>query len=220
MLTFEEVRDLAKEYVRVEAQPYVDTDGKWTAVINEACYKFSVETLCIPGQTRLLTTPAKAIYELESDLDLPMALATRIISDQKIQLTLVGRDYVDRASLQPAGRPRGYAYYGEGKIRFTPTPDDAYELNVFGYLAHPLVDYEGAEILIPRRYMRTLAVYAAALALDPRASGSSLEKMARLSIQAASEMGVLMDEAQSSRREARPDVVRRSSLAPGVVDFR
>jgi len=86
-------------------------------------------------------------------------------------------------------------------MRLFPGPDnDAFNVpsvsgDISGYYLHPALTNDAHEIYVPDHMERAAACFVAVGALDPRAAGSSLEKMQRLDAQAADMMTQLMAQA-------------------------
>lgn len=223
-----EIRTLAKRYTEYESQPYVTTDEDWDTLMAEALIQFSTDTLCLrENRVRLDVAPNVGVYNLRTAPEIRIALPLNVRLNGEIFKNFNGdpgpvhANQYDRYFPNPDnGKPKRWCHHPPDGIRFLPTPDTIYTLEVDAYVIHPEVIGEQDPILFPEEYHRTFAIFMASLALGPRAAGSSLERMERLDQVSFYRMRELMERASVARTDAIPasfSAVDRDY--PVVVDF-
>lgn len=196
------------EYLQVDAQVAARTSDRRNTLVQRALDHFTYDTLCLYDDNVSMTTESGVARYTTTDLGvfsrrlvMPKAMSVDdhpvfnegyYLGSTSLSTWEETRQYKDPA------RPSGWIMAGTDQIILTPTPDDAYNLRWAGHVYHDLVINDIDDLEIPLRHEHTLIVYTAVLFLGARAQGSTLEKMQRLSAEAAANMEKLVSHAATA----------------------
>lgn len=218
-----EFNTLVGAFAAVEGQAYLTSASDLNALYNECISIFAERTLCVYNPKVTLTlSNGVAAYNLRDTAIVTtyrVVLPMHVIINNVTLTNPLGRPgpvsakefaMIDSVWSVSSGTPTRWtrevlSNSGTSKsgtyIRLSPAPNATVVSNsnnfVGGYVLPPDMSDDAHEVPLPLEYQRTAAVFTAARLIAPRSAGSSLEKMARLDGEAAEQMKMLMERAQS-----------------------
>lgn len=205
-------RTLVQAYCAADGQSYITTDADYDALINESLKIYAERTLAFYNDSIVLTlVNGTGVYDLR-DITTPVVTTyavcwpVSVIINNAPLKDFKGRPgpitqeefqgLSDGYSAAAGASPTRWTRYSPTTIRLYVKPNATTVSTGNNYIAGyylPADITAGAgsdstEIPLPIEHERVAAAFTAARAIDPRASGSSLEKMARLDAAAAEQM--------------------------------
>ncbi len=205
-------RTLVQAYVATDGQQYITTDADYDALINEGLKIYAERTLCFFNDSVVLNlVNGTATYDLR-DITTPVVTTYQVVWPVSVIINnaplknFYGRPgpitqkefqgLTDGYSAAAGASPTRWTLEAPTTIRLYVKPNATTVSSGNNFVAGftlPVDITAGAgsdstEIPLPIEHERVAAAFVASLAIDPRASGSSLEKMQRLDGAAAAQM--------------------------------
>lgn len=173
-------------YLEFEAQPAYTSPPDLIAKVNEALGLLCecAKPIFNPGAAFSITAGSKK-FSISSTIFEPYDVwidGRLLVDDRGVGAESSFNSITDRPNFQvePAGVIQRWYYLPEGAIGLWPTPAADVAAVVSGYGYHADLVNGSDEVTLPRALWTPLAKWAAGLAIEPRASGSSEEKRQKL----------------------------------------
>lgn len=217
-MTRAEFESLMLEYTKTEAQPFVNSGAGLHTLVSDAIREFCAYSYCLFDDNVALTVPSARVIDLRGVL-----LASEVICPVSVALGGTQlRNFEDRigpCTLQEvtsnrsetAGVASRWAFKLPNHIVFERSLSGVTGSSwVAGFTMHPVLEDDGDVVALPDDWLRPAIVWAASRLIDPRAGGTSLDKMRSLDERAATAAVFLARVAVQEYPWARPMILQEA----------
>lgn len=218
-MTRGEFEELVIAYCDTEAQPYIATRptaaSELGAFCSDAIREFTGWSYCLFQNEVALTVPASAVVALVG-----AHLAKEVICPVAVYLNSVPlRNYEDQIApcrlnevtvgrVTGSGTPTRWAFRPPEQILFNQTAGSiAGSSWVNGFIRHPVLASDSAVVELKEEFIRPAVLWAVAKLMEPRAGGTSLDKMTTLDARAKEFMVYSARLAMAEFPYARPPIL-------------
>lgn len=192
-MTLAEIRALAEEFAKADGQTYVTGTADKTAIINEMLVWYAEQCLAFFNPRVALTTVSgTSLYDLRSaSVTVRVVYPVALVMNNVVIKDFYGRsgpistkEYLnlsDNTSVSNSATITRWVFEPPNSIRLYPAPNGAISNSyVQGFTVPAALSAESDECPLPVESEREFAMLCAARFIDPRAAGTSLEKLKRM----------------------------------------